>query len=63
MPLATYVAYVAARKPTKLTINRLPKVSNVTNELSYLNEEPTRHIRSLENPEEHAHPLLTRRDN
>jgi len=34
----------------------------VTNELSYLNEEPTRHFRSLENPEEDSHPLLTRRE-
>ena len=32
----------------------------MTNELLFLNEEPTRHIRSLENPEEHAHPLLSR---
>ena len=33
----------------------------MANELSYLNEEPIRHISSLENPEEHPDPLLTRR--
>jgi len=33
----------------------------VANELSYLNEEPIGHISSLENPEEHPDPLLTRR--
>jgi len=33
----------------------------VANELSYLNKERFRHISSLENPEEHPDPLVTRR--
>jgi len=34
----------------------------VANELSDLNQEPIRHISSLENPEEHPDPLLARRE-